>query len=274
MPRHRIIMNVIIASLIGMSLALMIKATRATHDIQSNTVFLAELSDNVLPGQVMTAETLLKELDFIQDRSVSVISASSALQEMKEDMPELTYLADNPFRDMITFRINVSDKSSLTDLTNEVKGLAGVEEVYYDSDFLKDLSSTSAPIRVGVIIICLIFLIGSIAILALRVRRDVISYLKEVEILSLAGAEEGKIIEQRRAWSIKWGAISAIGAALITVINIIFINNTLLDGLEITFLQSIIAIVVMSIIVLAIHGLVTQRSMTTHFARLNPSIKS
>ena len=114
---------------------------------------------------------------------------------------------------------------------------------------------------------------SSLIILALRIKRDLKSYQEEVKIYSLAGASDQELIEHRRLWSTKWGAITAGLASLVMLVNILFMNSTLLDGVEITLLQSIISIVIMAVLVIGAHTLVTHQSLKAYFAQLNPSVK-
>jgi len=122
--------------------------------------------------------------------------------------------------------------------------------------------------------LALLILISSLVILALRIKRDLKGWHEEVKILSLAGSSDEEIISHRRSWSIKWGAITVGLASLVMLVNILFMNWTLLDGIEITLLQSIISIVVMAALVIGAHGLVTHQSLKHYFTQLNPSVKS
>lgn len=274
MRTNRIILNVIIATIVGLSLCLMIKVISAPGDLESNIVYVAEMSENVLPGQIITAESLLSDFPEIRRSTVRVVSASEALESMKEEMPEIKYVSDNPFRNNITFRTKGIHLKDLKEFESKVLELGGVEALYYDRAFVSTLSESLSRVRIGAFIFCLLLLFGSLVALALRIKRDIVGFAKDVKILSLAGAEESQIINSRVVWSTKWGGISALIASVICVINIFFINNTLLNGLEITLLQSLLAICLMILVVTGAHALVTLQSLKSYLSKINPSITS
>ncbi len=273
MRANRLIMNIVIASILGFAICLLIKSITIHRDIQSSAVFVAELEKDIKPGQRMTAESLLKDIDEIDASSIQLKSASAALEEMKKDMPELDYLSDNPFRDIITFQTTDLKARDVDQWKHQITDIAGVKEVYYDRALLDQLAKDSGRPRLGVAALALLILIGSLVILSLRIQRDLRSYHEEAKILSLAGSSDGELISHRRAWSSKWGGITAGLASLVMLVNILFMNTTLLDGIEITLLQSIISIAIMAVMVVGAHTLVTHQSLKAYFAQLNPSVK-
>ncbi len=265
-------MNVIIASIMGLSLCLMIKAISAADDFQSNTVFVAELSKNIFPGQVITAVSLLSDMPQIDRNSVEHIPATKALATMKEDMPELDYMADNPFHDVIIFKTQGINNKNIDHLSTLVMDINGVTGLYNDAELIATLEQSSKRARQGLFILSLIILIGSLSALCLRIKRDLRPFSNDIRIMSLAGSTDQDIISVRRLWSAKWGTISAILAALIMILNIIFINNTLFDGLEITFLQSVISVLIMMALVIIVHVSFTHYSIKTYLGHINTSI--
>ncbi len=267
-------MNVIIAWLIGTALSLMIKSITMINDVQSNTIFIAELSKNILPGQRITAESLVADLPQIQKKSVEMISAQRALQTMKSDMPELEYLSDNPFRDIITFQTKGLSNAGIPQLVSELKDIQGIESVYYDEELIESLPGSLYRIQTGFFVISLLVFLGSLIALILRIIRDLRTYKQDITIMILAGSHDSAILEDRRGWSIKWGSWSALIAAIFMVINILFINQTLLHDLEITFLQSLMAIGFMIVIVIMLHAVTTHLTIKSYLAQLNPNIKS
>ncbi len=272
MKINRIIMNVILSTIVGISISLMMKALTAHSDIQSSAVFVAEMSKNIMPGQRITAESLLKDVEQVDESSIKLISADQALATMKADMPELAYMADNPFLDIITFETKGLKLETIEGFKQDLLEIKGIENVYYDRTLMETLPDSLGRVRWGILIMGFLFLLGALVILSLRIKRDLRAYSQDIRILSIAGSDEDKIINARVAWSTKWGSISAAIAAVFMLINIIFINNTLLDGLEITFLQSIISIVAMLVLVIGSHALVTHQGLKSYFANLNLSI--
>ena len=271
---NRIIMNVVIAMIMGISICLIVKAFSAYEDLQSNAVFVAELSQNIMPGQRITVESVITDIDMVQSNSVRLISADDALKLMKKDMPELSYMADNPFLDIITFKTKGLQGADIEKFKDEVMQIKGVEGVFFDDMLLTSLPETFANFRWGLITIAGLVLLGAIIILVLRIKRDIRAFSKDIKVMSIAGADEDNIVKTRVTWSTKWGAISASIAAVAILVNIIFINNTLLDGLEITFLQSFLGIAIMFVIVVGVHTFVTFRSLKAYFSSLNLSIAS
>ena len=274
MRANRLIMNIVIASILGFALCLLIKSITIHRDIQSSMVFVAELSSKIRPGQRITAESLIQDIPYITKRSISLTPAEDALEVMKHEMPELSYLSDNPFRDIITFTTTDLRLDGMDSWMQEITDVPGIEAVYYDQSLLNQLSADRGRPRIGVMTLAVLILVGSIIILILRIKRDLRSYHQEAKILSLAGSSASDIISHRRSWSTRWGMITAGLASLVMLVNILFMNITLLDGIEITLLQSIMSIAAMILLVVAVHTLVTHQSLKSYFAQLNPSVKT
>ena len=257
----------------GISICLLVKAVSAARDLETNTVFIAEMSKNIFPGQRITAESILSDFPNIKKGSVELITARSALEMMKRDMPELAYMADNPFHDVLVFKTVGLHKADVEDLKQKILEINGIDAVYRDEEFLATLTSSTYHARLGLFSISVIMLLCSIIALGLRVRRDLRQFKGDIRIMSLAGAEGKEIISNRKQWSVKWAMISVLFASAILALNIIFINYTLLDGLEITLLQAVIAIVAMSVIVVLVHLVYTHRSISKYLEQLSPIIR-
>ncbi len=225
-----------------------------------------------MPGQRITAESVISDMSPVQGRSVKVISADEALKRMKADMPELSYMADNPFLDIITFKTTGLEAEDVESFKSDVIKIKGVEGVYVDDMLLSELPETFGRFRLGLLTIAGLVLLGAMVILVLRIKRDIRAFSKDIKVMSIAGADEDVIVKSRVTWSAKWGAISAAIGAAAMLVNIIFINNTLLDGLEITFLQTFTAIAIMFLIVTGLHAFVTFRTLKAYFSSLNLSI--
>ena len=264
-------MNAILAWLIGISLLMVIKSITMVKDIQTNTVFVAELAENILPGQRITAESLLKDEPLINSRSVELISSLRAHKTMLKEMPEIEYMSSNPFRDIILFKTQNLSIDDLNIFIDELKNIQGIEEIYYDEEFLAFIPHSVKRIRSGILVAAIFFLLAGIIALILRVKRDLRAHKEDIKIMSLAGSEDDQIIAQRRNWSLKWGLISSVIAILMITINILFINLTLLNGLEITFLQTISALLVMLVVVLIILTATTHLTLKTYLSHLNPN---
>jgi len=274
MRANRLIMNVVIASILGFAICLLIKSITLHRDVQSSAVFVAELSKSIKPGQRISAESLLKDMENVVGKSLKMSTAAEALETMKKEMPELAYLADNPFRDIITFRTHDLQAQNIKQWSSRIEDISGIEAVFYDRALLDRLAKDSGRPKLGVMSLALLILLGAMIIMALRIKRDLRPYQEEAKILSLAGSSDEEIIVHRRSWSTKWGAITAGLASLVMLVNILFMNSTLLDGIEITLLQSIISIAVMVVLVIGAHTLVTHQSLKAYFAQLNPSVKT
>jgi len=140
MRANRLIMNVIIASILGFALCLLIKSFTIHRDIQSSALFVAELEKDVKPGQRISAESLIKDIPYVMKSSVKVTSSAEALETMKKEMPELVYLADNPFRDVITFRTSDLQTGDLEQWLADIKEIRGIDAVFYDQALLEELA--------------------------------------------------------------------------------------------------------------------------------------
>ena len=244
------------------------------RDVQSNTVFILELEKEVMPGQKITIESLLKDKEEIKSSTVELITAQEAHDLMSKDLPEIQYMSDNPFRDIILFKVKETSFENRDRLIEELEGVRGVGAVFYDQNLLDQLPNSLEMIRIGFLAISIAVLFGCILALILRIKRDLRARKEEIRIMSLAGAQEGHIMDIRRSWSIKWGMITAFFAAIITAINILLMNKTLLRDLEITFLHGVLTILAMIVVVTLIHAATTHITVNKYLAQLNPNIKS
>ena len=274
MKLNRLILNTILSSLIGIALCLVLKAYNMLTDVQSNTVFVAELEKEILPGQKITIESLMNDNVMIKKGSIELITAQEANETMIQEMPEIEYMADNPFRDIILFKMTEASIQERERLINELEDIRGIENVYHDEELLATMPNSIKSIRLGMLLVASLVLLGSIIALVLRIKRDLKARKEEIRIMSLAGAEESYIMDLRRSWSVKWGIITALFASAITAINILLMNETLFNDLEITFLHGLLTILAMMVCVTLIHGLTTHLTIKNYLSQLNPNIKT
>jgi len=121
--------------MLGLLMLSLIKGMFLERELQANASYIVELSSNVLPGQRITAESLLKDMDGVVASSVIYISKTEALETMMEDYPGLASSEwENPFREILTFRTVSVGTKELEVLKNKVEKIPGVSAMYFESD--------------------------------------------------------------------------------------------------------------------------------------------
>lgn len=274
MKLSRIAMNVIICWLIGVAICLIIKTIAIKNEVATNTVFVAELESDIMPNQKITAERVLSDLDQINKGSIEMVSRSTAMEEMAEEMPEIKYMSENPFRDIILFKTKGTSESELSDLIANVVAIPGINKVVYDEEMITSFDEASSRRRIGVLTMSILVLLLTCIALALRIRRDILANRIDLDVLTFAGSYEEEIIGIRRSKAIKWGFISSLVATIFILLNILFINQTLFEDIEITFLQALSAVFTMIILVVGIHAFMSHNVIKNYLSQLNTAIQS
>ena len=165
------------------------------------------------PAQIAAAVGSLEEDERIA--GVSVTDPDAALEEFRQ-FSELTNALDllesNPLPASMKATLSSDlDPAELTQLTRQVAGYAGVEEVVVEKTWLERVSDISAVVsRLGVIL-GLLFGVGAILVTSTSVRLAIEARLEELKVLRLIGATERHM---RRPF-LYFGAFYGLGGGLV-----------------------------------------------------------
>jgi cell division transport system permease protein len=142
------------------------------------------------------------ELNFIQQKirsfplitAVRTVSSDEALQRFQKNFPELRTIIENlktnPFPPSLEAKIKekVSDSAGILKFVKETSGLAGVEDVQFNRDWVEKMESLSRLARAlgfflgGILVLASFFIISNV------IKLNVLARKNEIEILRLVGA--------------------------------------------------------------------------------------
>ncbi len=211
-------------------------------ELQANASYIVELTDNVLPGQRITAESLIKDMKGVEAGSVYLLDKGSAKKIMQADFPILVESGvDNPFRDLIIFKIGDISQSYLNQIQEDILQIDGVEALYAGKEMYQGLESSIKSFRWALLglSVFLLLVAGLIAVYILN--SMMMRNAEKVRVLHLAGVQQRDIMSPYMAHAFKTGLLCGILAMVLLIINIFFINRTMLNGVEVSYLHMSIA---------------------------------
>ena len=137
---------------------------------------------------------------------------SELLQAMGEDNPEQTAadLGDNPLVD--SFRVQVTSTERLDDVATAIKGLTGVDEVYYGSEVVTRLGQLQEGLGLGTIAITGGLTLTTVAVITTTIRLIVMARRREIEVMALVGATSTWIYMPFILQGVFFGIVGAIAA--------------------------------------------------------------
>ena len=257
---HTAIMSILlwILGLIALSL---LKGGGIEQDLQVNASYIAELSPSILPGQRIVAESLIREMAEVKAETVELVGKEEAREMMLSDFPHLSEATmENPFRDIIKFQTNGLDKEGSASLEAGVLKIQGVSSFYYEQDVFRGLKSGISRFRWALIGFSSILLLAVILMIVYALNRLLIQNKRNTRIMYLAGVYDKDIIAPYMKSAMKSSVICAAISILILIVNILFVNSTLLVGVEISLLQAIIACVFVAFMSIVIYVATTYYS--------------
>lgn len=176
---------------------------------------IAYLEDN------LSQEDEQKIINAIKNRSeverVQYVSKEEALKDLKETMKEASYILEGLDENPLSASIEIKLKKdfvkliSVKDISEEIKKIPGIEEIYYGEKFaeaiymLKTSLQNMSIIIFGAISAGVIFVIYSTVKILFYRRKE------EIEIIKLLGATKGFI---RMPFLIEGGIIGFLGGVL------------------------------------------------------------
>lgn len=247
-----------ILGLIALSL---LKGAGIEQDLQANASYIAELSPSILPGQRIVAESLIKEMKEVRASTVELIGKEVARDMMISDFPHLSESSiDNPFRDIIRFKTNGVDNESITSLKAGILKIQGVSSFYYEQDVFRGLKSGIGRFRWALIGFSSILLLAVVLMTVYALNRRLNQNKRNSRIMYLAGVQDKDIIAPYMKSAFKSSITCAAISILILIVNILFVNRTLLVGVEISFLQAIIACIFVTLMSVLIYVATTYYS--------------
>jgi len=190
----------------------------ASDQLPERFSIIAYLKDNLSQEDEQRIINTLKSRNEIE--GVRLVSKEDALKNLKETMKEASYilegLDENPLSESIEIRIkkNFVSSSSVKSISEDLKKISGIEDVYYAEKVAEAIYTLKASLQNMSIIIFAAISAGVIFVIYSTVKILFYRRKEEIEIIKLLGATKGFI---RMPFLIEGGIIGFLGGVLAIV---------------------------------------------------------
>lgn len=183
--------------------------------------------------------------------SVKVITNEEALQVFQEDNKKDPLLLELVTADILPASVEVSAKdiSSLSQISEDLKGLEGVEEVVFHKDVIDNLSRWTNIIRIAGVGMTAVHAVIGLLFIFVVVGFRIAMKRSEITVMQLLGASFWYIAGPFVAEGILYGFIGAMSGWLVFYILILYLTPSL-----ITFFGSIIPFPIPALFLLSLLG--------------------
>lgn len=240
--------------ILGLLLLTLFKGAGIKDELRANANYIVELNPMILPGQRIIAESLLKYKPGVIASSVTLVDKETARSIMIPDFPHLAdSQTDNPFRDIIQFKVAGLSDDQIVELKDEILGIQGVASFYYEQEVFNGLEDGIGRIRLALLVLSSILLFAVVLIIVYALHRVLLQNKEHSQVLHLAGVLDKDIIFPYVKSGVRSSIMCSSLAIIILVLNILLINKTLLTGVEISYLQVGITCLLLVLISISIY---------------------
>ena len=265
--RNNRLLNVI--TLLTISLSILIVSAFILFFINTSDIMsfwkkglriMVYVKPHILPSQMPALGRQIKSLKGVAD--VRFISKEAALRQLKSQMKRQASLfenmAKNPLPDAFETQLDVNFQSweKVEALATQIEALEAVQEVEYGQRWLGRITQIFNLFTLAGYIMCGIFFMAAVFIVANTIRLVIYSRRDEIEIMRLVGAAEHFIKIPFYFQGLMQGAVgAAIGLAILFVAYWLMASNieqeTLSGLFNIRFLSPLMAglIILLSMLV-------------------------
>ncbi len=251
------IVSTLLLWVIGLIVVSLIKGISLGKDLKSNSLYIVELSENILPGQKITAESLIKDLPGVKKSSLEFVPKNKGAEIMMTELPQLANYNEDIFRDLITFKANSLTTVEIAALRKSVVDISGVSGFYHEEDIFSGIDHGISRFRLTLIFLALILLMAVVLVIFYALRQAFSLKRSHIVAMYIAGSSRDMIIRPYLKLAIRRALQSAGIALILLVFNILLINSTLLRGIEISILQTVSTCLVVTLIAIATYYLTT-----------------
>ena len=186
--------------------------------ISNNIAYDAELSlflkKDVKQDQINFIESALNKTTIIKKTHFeSKLIAWDKLQNKLNLSPLDTGISQNPLPDAFFISLNTFDQKKINSLIDNLKTIDGVENIFFDSGWVKKLRSILYLLKISLVFLGIILIIILIVVIGNTIRLQTLSHKDEIEVSKLIGATNSFI---KRPF-IYTGLIYGLGGGLITI---------------------------------------------------------
>ena len=227
--RNNRLLNVI--TLLTISLSILIVSAFILFFINTSDVMnfwkkglrvMVYVKPHILPSQMPALGRQIKSLKGVKD--IRFISKEEALRKLKSQMKRqaslFENLAENPLPDAFEtqFDVNFQSWEKVETLATQIEALEAVQEVEYGQRWLGRITQIFNLFTLAGYIMCGIFFMAAVFIVANTIRLVIYSRRDEIEIMRLVGAAEHFIKIPFYFQGLMQGAVGAgIGLAILFV---------------------------------------------------------
>ncbi len=186
--------------------------------ISNNIAYDAELSlflkKDVKQDQINFIESALNKTTIIKKTHFeSKLIAWDKLQNKLTLSPLDIGISQNPLPDAFFISLNTFDQKKINSLIDNLKTIDGVENIFFDSGWVKKLRSILYLLKIGLVFLGIILIIILIVVIGNTIRLQTLTHKDEIEVSKLIGATNSFI---KRPF-IYAGLIYGLGGGLITI---------------------------------------------------------
>ncbi len=186
--------------------------------ISNNIAYDAELSlflkKDVKQDQINFIESALNKTTIIKKTHFeSKLIAWDKLQNKLNLSPLDIGISQNPLPDAFFISLNTFDQKKINSLIDNLKTIDGVENIFFDSGWVKKLRSILYLLKIGLVFLGIILIIILIVVIGNTIRLQTLTHKDEIEVSKLIGATNSFI---KRPF-IYAGLIYGLGGGLITI---------------------------------------------------------
>ena len=186
--------------------------------ISNNIAYDAELSlflkKDVKQDQINFIESALNKTTIIKKTHFeSKLIAWDKLQNKLNLSPLDTGISQNPLPDAFFISLNTFDQKKINSLIDNLKTIDGVENIFFDSGWVKKLRSILYLLKISLVFLGIILIIILIVVIGNTIRLQTLTHKDEIEVSKLIGATNSFI---KRPF-IYAGLIYGLGGGLITI---------------------------------------------------------
>ena len=186
--------------------------------ISNNIAYDAELSlflkKDVKQDQINFIESALNKTTIIKKTHFeNKLTAWDKLQNKLNLNPLDTGISQNPLPDAFFISLNTFDQKKINSLIDNLKTIDGVENIFFDSGWVKKLRSILYLLKIGLVFLGIILIIILIVVIGNTIRLQTLTHKDEIEVSKLIGATNSFI---KRPF-IYTGLIYGLGGGLITI---------------------------------------------------------
>lgn len=207
---------------VAISMVLSYNVNNFTDIIEKNVTMVVFIDMDVDQDKVNSIEKEIKNIDFVDKKSVKFIDKMSIADDMMESSEVLKSVMedytreDSPLQD--TFQLKVTDIDKIDKVAKLIKKIDGVDLVKYGEEMVKKLVKAFDTVRKGCIYIVIALVLVTAFLIANTIKITIFSRKKEIEIMRLVGASNINIKIPFMFEGLLLGIFGSIVPILITVI--------------------------------------------------------